>query len=163
MSAVVRPPEPSLRPMGLGVLDQVAAIEAQAYAFPWTRGNFVDSLAAGYLAEVLCEGGVAIGYYVAMAGVQEMHLLNITVAPAQQGRGHGRLLLDRVVARAREAGAQALWLEVRESNALARGLYARYGFASVGVRRGYYPAPRRTREDAVVMSLALGTTPQDER
>lgn len=136
-------------------LDAVSAIETGAYAFPWTRGNFVDSLAAGYLAEVLeDESGQLLGYFIAMVGVDEMHLLNITVAPAWQGQGLGRLMLHALAERARELGLASLWLEVRQSNQRARALYAHLGYAEVGLRRGYYPAAGR-REDAVVMSLVL--------
>ena len=96
-----------------------------------------------------------MGYFVAMAGVDEMHLLNLTVAPAWQGRGHGRALLDALVEHCRARGDGPLWLEVRESNLRARAIYARYGFGEVGLRRGYYPAPHGQREDAVVMSLEV--------
>jgi ribosomal-protein-alanine N-acetyltransferase len=145
------------RPMTVCDLDAVVAIESAAYGFPWTRGNFIDTLAAGYLAEVL-EGrddGV-VGYFVAMAGVDELHLLNVTVVPARQGQGHGHALLDAVAEHGRRLGMATLWLEVRESNRRARALYRRRGFAEEGVRRNYYPAAAGRREDAVVMSLALG-------
>jgi [ribosomal protein S18]-alanine N-acetyltransferase len=143
--------------MTLAHLDEVLAIEAAAYAFPWSRGNFVDSLAAGYAARVLLDAsGAMLGYFVAMAGVDEMHLLNITVAPAVQGRGHARTLIDALIALCHEHRARELWLEVRASNAKARAMYQHLGFAQVGVRKGYYPAPFARREDAVVMSLKLG-------
>ncbi|MBL8312497.1 MAG: ribosomal protein S18-alanine N-acetyltransferase [Rubrivivax sp.] len=137
-------------------LDEVGRIEALAYGFPWSRGNFIDSLAAGYLAEVLaCPRDGLLGYFVAMPGVDELHLLNITVAPAAQGRGHGQILLDAVQAQGRRLGLGTLWLEVRHGNHRARALYLRRGFAEVGLRRGYYPAAGG-REDAVVMRLDLG-------
>lgn len=143
-------------PMTVARLDEVLALEQEAYAFPWTRGNFVDSLVAGYRAELLVDAaGALVGYCVALPGVDEMHLLNVTVRPALQGRGHGRALLDALVDAARARGARHLWLEVRESNLRARQLYERYGFLRAGVRRGYYPAPLGRREDAVVMSLSL--------
>jgi ribosomal-protein-alanine N-acetyltransferase len=143
--------------MQYGDLDQVLAVERAAYSFPWTRGNFIDSLAAGYLAEMLLDDRAGlVGYYVAMAGVDEMHLLNLTVAPAQQRRGHSRSLLDALERRCRERHLATLWLEVRASNARARQVYARRGFAEVGLRRGYYPAGKAQREDAIVMSLPLG-------
>ncbi len=158
MNAALMQPGLRLEPMMVQSLDAVVAIENSAYPFPWTRGNFIDSLAAGYLAEVLIEGaGAPIGYYVAMAGVEEMHLLNITVAPACQGRGHSLTLLDRLVRQSRAHGARMLWLEVRESNARARRVYERYGFTQVGVRRGYYPAAAGKREDAIVMSLPIAS------
>ena len=146
------------RAMNIRDIDAVQAIEASAYAFPWTRGNFIDSLAAGYQAEVLVDEGVVAGYFVAMVGVDELHLLNITVAPAHQGRGMGSLMLDAVQDSGRRQGLSTLLLEVRRSNPRARALYLRRGFAEVGLRRGYYPA-LQGREDALVMSLALGGGP----
>lgn len=155
MNALLQP-EPRLRPMRWDDLDRVLAVERAAYDFPWTRGNFVDSLAAGYLAEMLVDDRLGlVGYFVAMAGVDEMHLLNLTVAPAQQRRGHARRLLDVLEKRCRDQGLATLWLEVRASNQRARQIYARRGFAEVGQRPGYYPAAKSAREDAVVMSLAL--------
>jgi ribosomal-protein-alanine N-acetyltransferase len=138
-------------------LEAVMAIEAGAYAFPWSRGNFVDSLAAGYDARVLYDDeGSILGYFVAMAGVDEMHLLNITVAPCAWHQGHGRFMLDALIEACRERGARQLWLEVRESNARARTIYRRRGFAEVGRRKGYYPDAHGRREDAIVMSLGVG-------
>ena len=149
-------PQLAARPMRTRDLDAVIAIETRAYRFPWTRGNFVDSLAAGYRAEVrLDEGGAVVGYSVAMSGPGELHLLNLTVAEPWQGRGLAREMLDALEAFGRDNGLAMLWLEVRESNQRARSLYRRRGFAEVGLRRGYYPAPHSTREDAVVMSLRL--------
>jgi ribosomal-protein-alanine N-acetyltransferase len=147
---------PGREPMGLDDLDAVVAIEEAVYAFPWTRGNFIDSLAAGYAAQVLraADGGLC-AYCVAMAGVQEMHLLNLTVAPAWQHRGLGRGLLDALVADCRAADDLWLWLEVRESNQRAREIYRRYGFEQTGWRRAYYPAAGGRREDACVMRLPI--------
>jgi [ribosomal protein S18]-alanine N-acetyltransferase len=84
-----------------------------------------------------------------------MHLLNITVAPAQQHQGHARFMIDALAAACRARRAHQLWLEVRESNARARAIYLQRGFEQVGVRRGYYPATQGRREDAIVMSLVL--------
>lgn len=156
MSAVPRPRQPVLLPMGTVHLDGVMAIEAEAYAFPWSRGNFVDSLAAGYEARVLYgDDGEMLGYFVAMAGVEEMHLLNITVAPCAWHQGHARAMLAALEATCRQRGARQLWLEVRVSNERARAIYRRHGFVEVGRRKGYYPAALGRREDAIVMSLAI--------
>lgn len=145
-----------LAAMTIASLDEVLAIENQAYEFAWTRGNFLDSLAAGYTAQrLLDERDTLLGYYVAMAGVDEMHLLNITVAPAEQHRGHARFMLDDLIGRCRSMLAQRLWLEVRSDNARAQAIYERFGFCRVGLRKGYYPAPQGRREDAVVMNLTL--------
>jgi ribosomal-protein-alanine N-acetyltransferase len=168
MSALLRDTEPlqiGHRPMTVGDLDRVMAIELQAYPFPWSRGHFTDSLAAGYLAQLRqAEPAGArraerqptlLGYCVAMPGVDELHLLNLTVAPAHQGQGHGRALLAHLAEAARSLSAAQIWLEVRESNARARRLYERWGFESVGLRKGYYPAARGQRGHAVVMRWPL--------
>jgi ribosomal-protein-alanine N-acetyltransferase len=96
MSAVPTPiakrNPPSLTPMTAADLDAVMLLETGVYPFPGTRGNFIDSLAAGYVAQLLRDGrdGRLIGYFIALAGVDEMHLLNITVAPAHRRHGYAR-------------------------------------------------------------------------
>lgn len=155
MKADVRQPLPP-RPMQLGDVDAVLSVEVTAYSHPWSRGNFVDSLVAGYLAELqVDDAGRPVAYYLAMPGVEEMHLLNLTTAPAWQGRGLGRALLQRLYRRARELGAQTLWLEVRASNERARHLYRSEGFVEQGCRKGYYPAGQGRREDAWVLMRPL--------
>ena len=145
-------------PLTVADLGAVLAIENAAYEFPWTRGNFIDALAAGNHAQGLRDAaGTLCAYCVAMAGVQEMHLLNLTVAPPYQHRGLARLMLDALVAASGAADARWLWLEVRESNQRAQAVYRRYGFEPIGVRRGYYPAAGGQREDAIVMRLACPT------
>lgn len=157
MSALMRP-APEHRPMTVRDLDAVLAIEQASYDFPWTRGNFIDSLAAGYRCELrVGDDGALVAYTIAMTAVDEIHLLNITVAPALQGRGHARALLAALVTHARAHAMHSLWLEVRPSNARARALYAQLGWREVGLRRSYYPAPLGSREDAIVMSLPIGT------
>ncbi|HLO93338.1 MAG TPA: ribosomal protein S18-alanine N-acetyltransferase [Burkholderiaceae bacterium] len=148
-------PVPQLRRMQIPDLEAVLAIENQVYEFPWTRGNFIDSIAAGYEAWLLDDGGAVQGYFLALQGVDEMHLLNISVAPAAQGRGLARQMLDALCHLCRQAGCLQLWLEVRQSNERARQLYLRHGFIEVGQRRAYYPAAQGQREDAVLMSLQL--------
>lgn len=154
MSAVFKTMEAGFEPMSEARLDEVVAIEAAAYDHPWTRGNFADSLRSGYQAQLLCAGDVVLGYFVAMKGVDEVHLLNITVAPAHQGEGWGRVMLDALALWARGQGTQWLWLEVRVTNLRAQQVYQRYGFRRVGDRKNYYPA-FNGREDAIVMSYQL--------
>ena len=155
MSALPRSPEAAFAPITPDALDAVLAIEAQAYTHPWTRGNFLDSLRAGYQAQQLVAGGEVIGYFVAMKGVDEVHLLNITVAPACQRQGWARVLLDALRLWARGQGALWLWLEVRTGNLRAQSVYTAHGFQRVGLRKRYYPAVDNAREDAVVMSQRL--------
>jgi ribosomal-protein-alanine N-acetyltransferase len=155
VNAVLKPVEARFEPLTEDRLDDVLAVEQAAYEHPWSRGNFVDSLRAGYEAQRLGAADVLLGYFVAMKGVDEVHLLNITVAPAYQGEGWGRVMLDALALWARGQGAEWLWLEVRVSNARAQRIYERHGYRRVGDRKGYYPAAGGKREDAVVMSLKL--------
>lgn len=155
MSAVFKAVEAQFEPLTEARLDEVVAVERLAYDHPWTRVNFADSLRSGYQAQLLEADGVVLGYFVAMKGVDEVHLLNITVAPAYQRQGWGRVMLDALAVWARGQGAQWLWLEVRASNTRAQGIYEQHGYRRVGERRGYYPAGPGRREDAVVMSLKL--------
>jgi ribosomal-protein-alanine N-acetyltransferase len=155
MSAVFDSEQAGFEPMAESDLDEVLAIERLAYGHPWTAGNFSDSLRSGYQAQLLRSDDRLIGYFVAMKGVDEVHLLNITVAPGEQGRGWGRLMLDALAVWARNQGAQWLWLEVRTGNTRAQRIYDRHGFRRVGERKNYYPAQAGGREDAIVMSLRL--------
>lgn len=142
-------------PLSLDGLEALMAVEQQAYSHPWTRGNFIDALAAGYECQLLMAGDTLLGYFVAMKGVDEVHLLNLTVAPTHQRQGHARTLLDALADWSRQQGAQWLWLEVRVSNLRAQALYTAYGFRRVGERKRYYPAHGGEREDAIVMSRML--------
>lgn len=162
-----------LRPLSQADLDDVMLIEQAAYEFAWTRGNFIDSLLAGYWTQSLwgpgphalgcdTDQGLASTYPLSLRaygwaclGAGEVHLLNLTVAPWAQGRGHARLLLDQLVVWGRQQGAESLLLEVRPTNLRAIALYERYGLRLVGQRPGYYPAAHGQREDALLMSLSF--------
>ncbi len=136
-------------------IDEVFAVECRIYPFPWSRGNFEDALRAGYSAWTLRGGdGGLVAYSVAMLALDEAHLLNLSVDRPYQRAGFGWRMLEWVAQVTRDHGARSMLLEVRPSNAVALRLYRRYGFETIGVRRGYYPAPSG-REDAVVMRVAL--------
>ncbi|QDX80571.1 ribosomal-protein-alanine N-acetyltransferase [Denitratisoma sp. DHT3] len=141
-------------PMTSADLGAVVAAEAGIYEFPWSHGNFADSLISGHRAWVACRRDRLAGYGVMMMVLDEAHLLNISVVPELQGRGLGSRLLEHFFADARAHGGSRMLLEVRPSNAAGLRLYARHGFAEIGRRRDYYPA-RHGREEAVVMERAL--------
>lgn len=146
--------KPLLRPMTADDIPAVLSLEQAACAHPvhaWTEENYRSSLASGYWMRVCCRpDGQVLGVCVAMFGVDELHLLNIAVMRSEQGRGLARWMLDFLVDLCRAHRLAAIWLEVRPSNERARLLYARQGYAQVGLRKGYYPA-EHGREDAVVM------------
>src|SRR3982751_5536049 len=137
MSAVLQPLEARLEPLTRERIDAVCAVENSAYTHPWTPANFSDSLEAGYHCQLLLGGETLLGYFVAMKGVDEVHLLNITVAPAFQRQGWAPMLLEALAGWSRGQNAQWLWLEVRASNARALSIYERNGFRRVGMRKGY--------------------------
>ena len=144
----------TLRPMTEPDIDGIMAAERVAYEFPWEAEVFRECLRVGYNCWVAEQHRTVVAHGVMSVGADECHVLNICVHPDWQGRGIGRRLLRRLLALARERGADTAFLEVRISNQLARGLYAAEGFCEIGTRRDYYPA-RHGREDAVVLALAL--------
>jgi ribosomal-protein-alanine N-acetyltransferase len=145
---------PLYRRMTADDLDTVVAIENEIYPHPWTRGNFSDSLIAGYHCWIMELGGEIVGYSVVMIAAGEAHLLNMSIAAEWQRRGLGRELLKFLLKLARDFHAHKIYLEVRPSNIAGRRLYASAGFSEIATRRGYYPATRG-REDAVIMELEL--------
>jgi ribosomal-protein-alanine N-acetyltransferase len=142
------------RPLQPTDLDVVMAIEPAIYPHPWSRGNFSDSLKAGYSCWACELDGALMGYAIMMMVLDEAHLLNVSIAKKFQGRGLGSSLLDYLIEVARGHGGQTMFLEVRPSNKAAIGLYEKFGFNEFSVRKGYYPAANG-REDAILMGLAL--------
>jgi ribosomal-protein-alanine N-acetyltransferase len=155
MSAEPRTLHPVIRPLRNDDLDAVVAIETAAYPFPWTRGIFAECLRVGYACYGVSLDSALAGYVIFNWAAGESHLLNLCVDPGRQGRGLGGLLLGQAIDRARAAGCDSMFLEVRPSNPAAAAMYRRRGFETVGRRPGYYRA-RDGREDAIVMRLGLG-------
>ena len=153
MSAVLRE-APRFEPMREEELPAVLEIENAIYEHPWTRGNFSDSLRAGYECWTYRIDARLLGYFVLIVAAGEAHLLNLSVAAQSQRRGHGGALLAESIRISRQLGAGNVYLEVRPSNRAAQALYARFGFRHIALRRGYYPAGTQ-REDALVFALSL--------
>ena len=108
MSAVLQSGEAQFEPMTGAFLPEVLRIELAAYEHPWAEVNFRDALAAGYQAQMLVADGTVLGYFIAMKGVDEVHLLNITVAPRYQGQGWARLMLEALAVVTTEPLAEAV-------------------------------------------------------
>lgn len=157
MNARLQAAEARFEPMTAVALDSVLAVELQAYAHPWLACHFADCLNSGYQAQLLLANDTLLGYFVAMMGFEEAHLLNITVSPSYQRQGWSQVMLDALALWARGQGARWLWLEVRPSNTRAIHVYKAHGFRYVGRRKQYYPASHGQREDALVMSRKLGS------
>lgn len=135
-------------------VDAVLAIEQAVQAYPWTRGNFSDALACGYVCCVSTNDDEICGYAVMMPTADEAELLNIGVAATRQRKGTGRALLEEVLEYARSRKMRKIFLEVRPSNIAAIALYHCAGFSQIGIRRGYY-RNTNSNEDAVTMACEL--------
>jgi ribosomal-protein-alanine N-acetyltransferase len=145
----------SLRKMDYRDVDEVMRIEKSIYPYPWSAGNFIDSLDSGYVCMVAELDDALVGYAVLMPSVGEAHLLTIGIAAEHQRKGMGEEVLGRMTAMARDFGISRIILEVRPSNVPALSLYRKCGFRQIGLRRGYYPADNGEREDAIVMECPL--------
>ena len=142
------------RPMNKADVAAIMPLEHALYPFPWTPGNFTDSLHAGYSCWVCEFGSILAGYAVLMLGAGEAHVLNIAIGPDWQRQGLGRRFLQHLIKVAREYRAEMMFLEVRPSNVSARRLYEDIGFNEMATRRDYYPS-HKGREDAILMGLVL--------
>ncbi|ARP82794.1 bifunctional tRNA (adenosine(37)-N6)-threonylcarbamoyltransferase complex dimerization subunit type 1 TsaB/ribosomal-protein-alanine acetyltransferase RimI [Bordetella genomosp. 8] len=140
-----------MSPMTEQDLDDMDRIEASVQAFPWTRRNFADALAAGYDSCVLRRAGRMLGFCILMHAPDVSHLLVVAIDKTMHRQGLGSRLIKWCVERARQRGIGGVLLEVRPSNTGAVAFYGHHGFLRVGLRRGYYPAGRGRREDALVM------------
>lgn len=144
-----------LRPAVEGDLTQVARIERASFADPWTEESFRRLLGgqpAIFLVAVTPPDSSVAGYVVAFPVGEDGEILNVAVESAFRGRGLAGQMLDAVLIELALRGVRTAFLEVRESNGAALGLYRSRGFAEIGRRRGYY---RRPVEDALVMRRVL--------
>lgn len=143
---------PFIRPARLDDLRTIGEIERATFSDPWTLGAFrsvLDSGRATFLVATSREEPLAVlGYAVLWMILDEAELSNLAVSPPSRGRGVGAALLDAIVREAEGQGALSIFLEVRDSNAVARALYQSRGFDEAGRRRRYYRGPV---EDAIIM------------
>ncbi|MFT6984310.1 MAG: ribosomal-protein-alanine N-acetyltransferase [Psychromonas sp.] len=141
-------------PMGFADIDRVYQIETQCHSHPWSKKLFLSNFGTRYFNHLLLEEGDVVGYFVASSVAGEVTLMNIAIAPAQQGAGYGRILLQFLIDYAKQKDQQEIWLEVRSSNVAALALYNKLGFAELDRRKDYYPS-EKGREDAIIMCCYL--------
>ena len=143
-----------IQPMGLADIDAVYQLESVCHTHPWSRKLFLSNFGQRYFSHLLLENAQVIGYFVASSVAGEVTLMNIAIAPARQGCGYGRVLLQFLLDYAHQKGEQEVWLEVRASNLSALALYDKLGFVEVDRRKNYYPCAKG-REDALIMCCYL--------
>jgi [ribosomal protein S18]-alanine N-acetyltransferase len=147
-------PELRIRRLARPDLGAVMEIERASFSTPWRLTTFQELLVrtdTDLLAAV--RGEMLVGYAVCWTVTDQAELGNVAVDPSERGAGTGRRLVEAALRTVRERGARECFLEVRESNTVARSLYERLGFTAVGRRARYYTHPT---EDALVMRAGLG-------
>ncbi|CAM3725234.1 GNAT family N-acetyltransferase [Polynucleobacter arcticus] len=161
--------ELSFLPMTTADLNAVLSIESVSHIHPWTKGNFSDSLAAGHwaycvrpqLADAVkgsyLDPEILWAYCILFPGVDELHLLNITVSPKLRRLGIGAKMMHAIEGVAAQQGMPRIILEVRPSNMNALQLYQSLGYEQIGTRKNYYPVDVASglREDAWVFAKSI--------
>jgi len=135
-------------------VEPIMLIETEIYPYPWTEGIFFDCIRVGYLCFVSELNNHIVAYGALSFGAGESHILNISIAKSQQGKGYGKQLLQHMMNHAKLKQADMVLLEVRGSNKNAIGLYESQGFNEIGIRKGYYPAAKG-KEDAIMFARQL--------
>ena len=135
-----------IRPFSPEDIGPAAVLEAAAQPNPWSEQIFSDELSAEGRVYLAADDGGLVGFGGVMVVGEEAHITNLLVASSARRRGVGTKLMVGLVEAALPLGVRHLRLEVRSSNRSARGLYARFGLAPVGVDKSYYG-----EDDALVM------------
>ncbi len=135
------------------VIQDIINIENASFSCPWSEKAFTEALNNKNIAVyIISEGKTVYGFYCLMTVEDEAELLNIAVTPSHRNNGYGQMLLSHAIMYAKEKRINNIYLEVRESNITARGLYEKFGFTKIGVRKRYYSRPI---EDAILMLKTL--------
>lgn len=138
------------RSMTMEDIPAICEIEQEAFTTPWTAGAFQNELTSNQFARymVMEINGEVAGYGGMWLIMEEAHVTNVAVLKKYRGKKLGERLMRELQNTASFFGAVRMTLEVRPSNHVAKALYEKLGFYSVGIRRGYYTD---NREDAVIM------------
>jgi len=133
----------------------MAAVHAQAFAVAWDAAAFAELMQGAGVFGLLAGEAAELGVILCRVAAGEMEVLTIGVPPAARRRGVAKALMAAALGAARQAGAEAAFLEVAVDNAEAAALYAGLGFRRAGLRRNYYDRGLAGRSDALVMRLDL--------
>ena len=148
----------TLRRGNIDDLAAICALEAASFDDPWSEDDFRAAFESPVCEYVIAEdGGAVIGYALFSSIYEDAEIMSLAVDPERRRGGVGSAMLRRVAECVSIRGAEALFLEVRESNEAAIGLYGSFGFEIIRRIKRYYRMPT---EDAIVMRLSLGGAPQ---
>lgn len=144
----------TILPLNADDFDNAFVIEELAHAYPWSKQTFLSNQGSHYLNLKLCLNNKIIGFIITQVITDEATLFNLAIHPDYQKQGLGKALLLSLIEQLKERHINTLWLEVRQSNHLAKALYHAIGFNEVTIRKNYYPI-KQGHEDGVVMALYL--------
>ena len=140
-----------IKPMEKSDIDSVIDIEEKTYGpHHWSKDSFMNELSnelARYFS-VFNENGNLIAYCGCWQILEEAHITNIAVHPDFRQKHIGEAMLKTIVDECYKNMAKYITLEVRVGNKPAIRLYEKYGFKSLGTRKGYY---QDNNEDALIM------------
>jgi len=138
-------------------IDEVLAIERQAFADPWNARDFASELKNPRSNVQLLRdlNGTLLGHVVFWIVVDQVEVLDIAVAPEYRRQGYGNRLMDRVLELSIAKDCRLISLEVRRSNLAAVSLYESMGFKAIAIRPKYYA---HDNEDAIVMQRNIDST-----
>jgi [ribosomal protein S18]-alanine N-acetyltransferase len=158
----VRKPEFEIVALETADLQQAAAIHKLRFTHAWTDGELhsllIQDTVFGFIARQSNAYARPLtgGFVLARVAAGEAEILTIGVDPRFSRLGLGWRLMRAALRKARDDAAEAVFLEVDETNIAAVALYRKLGFAKVGERRAYYQDVNGARTAALVMRLDLG-------
>lgn len=146
----------TITPITLDDLNNLYQIEVQAHLVPWSKGTLANNLGNNYINLKLEVENELVGFVICQTVLDEATLFNIAISPQHQGKGFGKDLLKALCQQLQDKNIMTLWLEVRESNQVAKHLYENFGFNEVSIRKNYYPMTNsQQRENAIVMAMII--------
>lgn len=134
--------------LGAEDVQDLMELEGKCFAYRWTREQFLLGLKKDAFRVLGVRRGGILAAYVAFSIIKdEMEILNLAVHPDFRRQGLAELLLKESFRVCKKHNVRKSFLDVKKSNEPALGLYRKFGYRQIGVRKKYYPD---TREDALL-------------
>jgi ribosomal-protein-alanine N-acetyltransferase len=140
--------------MKICFLPEILRIELASFTMPWPEAQFYNEInKPRSLSKVAIIDNKIVGYICVEQIIDESHILNLAVHPEYRGLNIASTLINYMINYLRDNNCRFIFLEVRNSNEIAKKMYRKFEFKVLGTRKKYYISPV---EDAVVMVLRLG-------
>lgn len=144
--------------LGVSDLQRLMEIERGVFEQPWSASIMRDSLRAAHSSVwgIYPVGSdCLIGFGVLTTVMDEAELIDMAIAIEYQGQGYGKKLMEFLISKAKQNGAEKMFLEVGVKNTIAQSMYSRLNFKKIDLRKNYYRRKNNTFEDAIVYQLEL--------